>query len=141
MSELTFGDRLRILFKKNNISQKNIADMLGIEEQSVSQVMKKFDVNKGNLGTYLIYVDKAGFDFNYSFDGISSKEGKIGILLKLAMNKKKLSQKELSKRLNTRDTNVSNALRNLSDNRGNINTLIEYAEKAGIEFKYWFEKK
>ncbi len=60
--KFTTGDVFRAAMKKEGIKQKEIADKLGIHTNNVSQAIRNFDKNKGNISTLVEYAEAIGYE-------------------------------------------------------------------------------
>ncbi len=57
------------------------------------------------------------------------------------MKREKIKQIELAEKLRIDKRNISQTLKKLDENKGNINTLIEYANVMGYEVEIRFRKR
>ncbi len=62
MQNLTAGESLRILMKREGIKQVELAEKLGIDKRNVSQTLKTLDENKGNINTLIEYEEALGYE-------------------------------------------------------------------------------
>ena len=67
MQNLTVGESLRILMKREGIRQTELSDRLGIDKRNVSQTLKKLDENKGNINTLVEYAEAMGYEIELGF--------------------------------------------------------------------------
>ena len=67
MQNLTVGESLRILMKREGIKQTELSDRLGIDKRNVSQTLKKLDENKGNINTLVEYAEAMGYEIELGF--------------------------------------------------------------------------
>ena len=67
MQNLTVGEQLRILIKREGLKQTELAEKLNIDRRSVSQSMKMFDENRGNIKTLMEYAEALGFEVEIGF--------------------------------------------------------------------------
>ncbi len=68
MQNLTAGESLRILMKREGIKQVELAEKLGIDKRNVSQTLKTLDENKGNINTLIEYADAMGYKLKIEFE-------------------------------------------------------------------------
>ena len=74
MQNLTVGEQLRILIKREGLKQTELAEKLNIDRRSVSQSMKMFDENRGTIKTLMEYANALGY---YVKIKLKKKEKKI----------------------------------------------------------------
>lgn len=74
MQNLTIGEQLRILMKRDKIKQVDLAEKMQIDKRNISQSMKMFDENRGTLKTLMEYANALGYDVKIEFE---KKEEKI----------------------------------------------------------------
>ncbi len=67
MQNLTVGESLRVLMKREGIKQVELAEKLGIDKRNVSQTLKKLDENKGNINTLVEYAEALGYELEIGF--------------------------------------------------------------------------
>lgn len=67
MQNLTVGESLRVLMKREGIKQVELAEKLGIDKRNISQTLKKLDENKGNINTLMEYADIMGYEVEIGF--------------------------------------------------------------------------
>ncbi len=60
--KFTAGDVFRAAMKKEDIKQKELAEKLGIHANNVSQAIRNFDGNKGNISTLIEYAAAIGYE-------------------------------------------------------------------------------
>ena len=65
----------------------------------------------------------------------------VGESLRILMKREKIKQIELAEKLRIDKRNISQTLKKLDENKGNINTLIEYANVMGYEVEIRFRKR
>ena len=65
----------------------------------------------------------------------------VGESFRVLMKREGIKQVELAEKLGIDKRNVSQTLKKLDENKGNINTLVEYAEALGYEVQIEFRKK
>lgn len=58
----TTGDVFRATMKKEHIKQKDLAEKLGIHVNNVSQVIRNFDQNKGQISSLIEYAEAMGYE-------------------------------------------------------------------------------
>ena len=68
MQNLTAGESLRILMKREGIKQVELAEKLGIDKRNVSQTLKTLDENKGNINTLIEYAEALGYNVKIEFE-------------------------------------------------------------------------
>lgn len=68
MQNLTAGESLRILMKREKLKQTNIAEKLEIDKRAVSKTMKMFDENRGTLKTLMEYAEAIGYEVKFEFE-------------------------------------------------------------------------
>lgn len=68
MQNLTAGESLRILMKREGIKQVELAEKLGIDKRNVSQTLKTLDENKGNINTLIEYAEAMGYKLKIEFE-------------------------------------------------------------------------
>ena len=65
----------------------------------------------------------------------------VGESFRVLMKREGIKQVELAEKLGIDKRNVSQTLKKLDENKGNINTLVEYAEALGYELEIGFKRK
>ena len=65
----------------------------------------------------------------------------VGESLRILMKREKIKQIELAEKLRIDKRNISQTLKKLDEHKGNINTLIEYANVMGYEVEIRFRKR
>ncbi len=65
----------------------------------------------------------------------------VGESLRVLMKREGIKQVELAEKLGIDKRNISQTLKKLDENKGNINTLIEYADVMDYEVELGFKKK
>lgn len=65
----------------------------------------------------------------------------VGESLRVLMKREGIKQVELAEKLGIDKRNISQTLKKLDENKGNINTLMEYADIMGYEVEIGFKKK
>ncbi len=55
MQNLTIGEQLRILMKRDKVKQVDLAEKMQIDKRNISQSMKMFDENRGTIKTLMEY--------------------------------------------------------------------------------------
>lgn len=68
MQNLTAGESLRILMKREGIKQVELAEKLKIDKRNVSQTLKNLDENKGNINTLVEYAEVLGYEIKIEFE-------------------------------------------------------------------------
>jgi len=74
MQNLTVGEQLRILMKRDKIKQVNLAEKMKIDKRNISQSMKMFDENRGTLKTLMEYANALGYDVKIEFEKKEEKK-------------------------------------------------------------------
>ena len=74
MQNLTVGEQLRILIKREGLKQTELAEKLNIDRRSVSQSMKMFDENRGTIKTLMEYANALGYDVKIEFEKKEEQE-------------------------------------------------------------------
>ena len=67
MQNLTAGESLRILMKREGVKQVELAEKLDLDKRTVSHTIKLFDDNKGTIKTLLEYAEAMGYDVEIGF--------------------------------------------------------------------------
>ncbi len=67
MQNLTVGEKLRILMKRENIKQVDIAEKLNIDRRNINKTIKMFDENKGTIKTLMEYAEAIGYEVEIEF--------------------------------------------------------------------------
>ena len=67
MQNLTVGEKLRILMKRENIKQVDIAEKLNIDRRNINKTIKMFDENKGTIKTLMEYAEALGYEVEIGF--------------------------------------------------------------------------
>ena len=90
MVNITFGERIKYLRKKQGLSQEQLADKLNVSRQAVQK--RESDINEPNIDTVKCIACFFNVDLNYLLNGkadeVSSKE------FNSKNNKKFLNEKE-----------------------------------------------
>ena len=68
MQNLTPGESLRILMKREKLKQVDIAERLDIDKRAVSKTMKMFDENRGTIKTLIEYAEALGYNVKIEFE-------------------------------------------------------------------------
>ena len=74
MQNLTAGESLRILMKREGVKQVELAEKLDLDKRTVSHTIKLFDDNRGTIKTLMEYANALGYDVKIEFE---KKEEKI----------------------------------------------------------------
>ena len=67
MQNLTVGEQLRILMKRDKLKQTDLAEKLNIDKRNISQVMRSFDENRGTIKTLMEYAAALGYEVEIGF--------------------------------------------------------------------------
>ncbi len=67
MQNLTVGEQLRILMKRDKLKQTDLAEKLNIDKRNISQVMRSFDENRGTIKTLMEYASALGYEVEIGF--------------------------------------------------------------------------
>lgn len=74
MQNLTAGESLRVLMKREGVKQVELAEKLDLDKRTVSHTIKLFDDNRGTIKTLMEYANALGYDVKIEFE---KKEEKI----------------------------------------------------------------
>ena len=67
MQNLTAGESLRILMKREGIKQLELAEKLNLDKRTVSHTIRLFDTNKGTIKTLVEYAEAMGYEVEIGF--------------------------------------------------------------------------
>ena len=67
MQNLTAGESLRVLMKREGVKQVELAKKLDLDKRTVSHTIKLFDDNRGTIKTLLEYAEAMGYDVEIGF--------------------------------------------------------------------------
>ena len=67
MQNLTAGESLRILMKREGVKQVELAEKLDLDKRTVSHTIKLFDTNKGTIKTLVEYAAALGYEVEVGF--------------------------------------------------------------------------
>lgn len=67
MQNLTAGESLRVLMKREGIKQVELAEKLDLDKRTVSHTIKLFDTNKGTIKTLVEYAEALGYELEIGF--------------------------------------------------------------------------
>ncbi len=67
MQNLTAGESLRILMKREGIKQLELAEKLNLDKRTVSHTIRLFDTNKGTIKTLVEYAEAMGYELQIGF--------------------------------------------------------------------------
>ena len=67
MQNLTAGESLRILMKREGIKQLELAEKLNLDKRTVSHTIRLFDTNKGTIRTLVEYAEAMGYELEIGF--------------------------------------------------------------------------
>ena len=67
MQNLTAGESLRILMKREGIKQLELAEKLNLDKRTVSHTIRLFDTNKGTIKTLVEYAEAVGYELEIGF--------------------------------------------------------------------------
>ena len=67
MQNLTAGESLRILMKREGIKQLELAEKLNLDKRTVSHTIRLFDTNKGTIKTLTEYAEAMGYELEIGF--------------------------------------------------------------------------
>ncbi len=67
MQNLTAGESLRILMKREGIKQLELAEKLNLDKRTVSHTIRLFDTNKGTIKTLVEYAEAVGYELEFGF--------------------------------------------------------------------------
>ena len=73
MQNLTAGESLRILMKREGIKQLELAEKLNLDKRTVSHTIRLFDTNKGTIKTLTEYAEAMGYELEIGFRKIEEK--------------------------------------------------------------------
>ena len=67
MQNLTAGESLRVLMKREGVKQVELAEKLEIDRRNVNKTIKMFDENKGTIKTHMEYAETIGYEVEIEF--------------------------------------------------------------------------
>jgi transcriptional regulator with XRE-family HTH domain len=67
MQNLTAGESLRVLMKREGVKQVELAKKLDLDKRTVSHTIKLFDDNRGTIKTLMEYAEALGFEVEIGF--------------------------------------------------------------------------
>ncbi len=67
MQNLTAGESLRVLMKREGVKQVDIAEKLNIDRRNINKTIKMFDENKGTIKTLMEYAEAIGYEVEIEF--------------------------------------------------------------------------
>ena len=67
MQNLTAGESLRVLMKREGLKQVELAEKLDLDKRTVSHTIKLFDTNKGTIKTLVEYAEALGYEVEIGF--------------------------------------------------------------------------
>ena len=67
MQNLTAGESLRVLMKREGVKQVELAEKLEIDRRNVNKTIKMFDENKGTIKTLMEYAEAIGYEVEIEF--------------------------------------------------------------------------
>lgn len=67
MQNLTAGESLRVLMKREGVKQVELAEKLDLDKRTVSHTIKLFDDNRGTIKTLMEYAEALGYDVEIGF--------------------------------------------------------------------------
>ena len=65
MQNLTAGESLRMLMKREGIKQLELAEKLNLDKRTVSHTIRLFDTNKGTIKTLVEYAEAVGYELEF----------------------------------------------------------------------------
>ena len=67
MQNLTAGESLRVLMKREGVKQVELAKKLDLDKRTVSHTIKLFDDNRGTIKTLMEYAEALGYEVEIGF--------------------------------------------------------------------------
>ena len=67
MQNLTAGESLRVLMKREGVKQVELAEKLEIDRRNVNKTIKMLDENKGTIKTLMEYAEAIGYEVEIEF--------------------------------------------------------------------------
>ncbi len=67
MQNLTAGESLRVLMKREGVKQVELAEKLEIDRRNVNKTIKMFDENRGTIKTLMEYAEAIGYEVEIEF--------------------------------------------------------------------------
>ena len=67
MQNLTAGESLRVLMKREGVKQVELAEKLDLDKRTVSHTIKLFDDNRGTIKTLMEYAEALGYEVESGF--------------------------------------------------------------------------
>ena len=67
MQNLTAGESLRVLMKREGVKQVELAEKLEIDRRNVNKTIKMFDENRGTIKTLMEYAEDLGYEVEIEF--------------------------------------------------------------------------
>ncbi len=143
---ITFGEKLKIYIEQEGLNLKKFSEKAGVEYSAFRNLLVNFKRNKGSLQIFLKYCDILGYRVDFVLINKETQEKiresgmTLGSLIKIAMSVNKMTTAEVANVADITTTAVNKRIRQLSDNTGTINKMIEFVNLIGYDVEIEFVK-
>ena len=143
---ITFGEKLKIYIEQEGLNLKKFSEKAGVEYSAFRNLLVNFKRNKGSLQIFLKYCDILGYRVEFVLINKETQEKiresgmTLGSLIKIAMSVNKMTTAEVANVADITTTAVNKRIRQLSDNTGTINKMIEFVNLIGYDVEIEFVK-
>ena len=143
---ITFGEKLKIYIEQEGLNLKKFSEKAGVEYSAFRNSLVNFKRNKGSLQIFLKYCDILGYRVDFVLINKETQEKiresgmTLGSLIKIAMSVNKMTTAEVANVADITTTAVNKRIRQLSDNTGTINKMIEFVNLIGYDVEIEFVK-
>ena len=143
---ITFGEKLKIYIEQEGLNLKEFSEKAGVEYSAFRNLLVNFKRNKGSLQIFLKYCDILGYRVDFVLINKETQEKiresgmTLGSLIKIAMSVNKMTTAEVANVADITTTAVNKRIRQLSDNTGTINKMIEFVNLIGYDVEIEFVK-
>ncbi len=143
---ITFGKKLKIYIEQEGLNLKKFSEKAGVEYSAFRNLLVNFKRNKGSLQIFLKYCDILGYRVDFVLINKETQEKiresgmTLGSLIKIAMSVNKMTTAEVANVADITTTAVNKRIRQLSDNTGTINKMIEFVNLIGYDVEIEFVK-
>jgi predicted transcriptional regulator len=143
---ITFGEKLKIYIEQEGLNLIEFSEKAEVEYSTFRNILVNFKRNKGSLQIFLKYCEVLGYHIDFILtnketgEKISETGMTVGSLIKTALSLNKITTAEIANRAEITTTAVSKRIRQLSENTGTINRMIEFINLIGYDLEIVFVK-
>ncbi len=143
---ITFGEKLKIYIEQEGLNLIEFSEKAEVEYSTFRNILVNFKSNIGSLQIFLKYCEVLGYHIDFILtnketgEKINESGMTIGSLIKIALSFNKITTAEIADRAEITTTAVSKRIRQLSENTGTINRMIEFINLIGYDLEIVFVK-